>query len=295
MAKRLAARKRPKTAAESWDALSDIEVVIAVVEREIDALDGERSGRARCGRKPDPELRRRLVGLAWMVTFGGLQWRLAGRLSGIPFTTLHSAFARWARRGLWRRLGPALAIDNRIARGDAPMPSQAPIDSRSCRSAPTCGMRGIDGGKKVKGIKLHAVCDKHGSLLELELTPANVDDRAAAAAEMLGRLAAFGFQGGLLGDHSYAGRPFAAAAAAHGMTVTASPGGTRDGKFIPAGIRWTVERLFAWLSRHRRLNIIVDRAKDLLAAHVWIAMISILSRRLFTLEGTTDRTAFAAA
>jgi hypothetical protein len=33
-------------------------------------------------------------------------------------------------------------------------------------------------------------------------------------------------------------------------------------------------------SRYRRLNIVYDRAPDLFAAHVWIAMISILSRRL---------------
>jgi hypothetical protein len=59
-----------------------------------------------------------------------------------------------------------------------------------------------------------------------------------------------------------------------------SPGGTRDGCFLPQGIRWVVERLFAWLSRYRRLNIVYDRAPDLFAAHVWIAMISILSRRL---------------
>ncbi len=46
--------------------------------------------------------------------------------------------------------------------------------------APTCWMRGIDGGKLIKGIKLSAVCDKHGSLLDLELAPANTDDRAGA-------------------------------------------------------------------------------------------------------------------
>jgi transposase len=41
-----------------------------------------------------------------------------------------------------------------------------------------------------------------------------------------------------------------------------------------------VERLFAWLSRYRRLNIVYDREPDLFAAHTWIAMISIISRRL---------------
>jgi hypothetical protein len=35
-------------------------------------------------------------------------------------------------------------------------------DSRSLRSAPTAWVRGIDGGKLVKGIKLCVVCDKHG-------------------------------------------------------------------------------------------------------------------------------------
>ena len=64
------------------------------------------------------------------------------------------------------------------------------------------------------------------------------------------------------------------------VPVSVSPGGTRDGRFLPNGIRWVVERLFAWMSRYRRLNIVYDRAPDLFAAHIWIAMISIISRRL---------------
>jgi Transposase DDE domain len=61
-------------------------------------------------------------------------------------------------------------------------------------------------GKLIKGIKLHALCDKHGSLLDLELTPANCDDRAAAG-PMLPRLAELGFQGDLLGDSGYKSLP----------------------------------------------------------------------------------------
>ena len=41
-----------------------------------------------------------------------------------------------------------------------------------------------------------------------------------------------------------------------------------------------VERLFAWLSRYRRLDIVFDCEPDLFAAHICIAMISIISRRL---------------
>jgi hypothetical protein len=39
-------------------------------------------------------------------------------------------------------------------------------------------------------------------------------------------------------------------------------------------------RRFAWLSRYRRLNIAYDCAADLSAGHIWIAMISIISRRI---------------
>src|SRR5215207_2900959 len=124
-----------------------------------------------------------------------------------------------------------------------------------------------------------AVCDKHGSLLELELKPANTDDRAGTL-PMLPRLAALGFEGDLLGDSGFKGAPFASAALKHDIHVSVSPGGTRDGQFLPNGIRWVVERLFAWWSRYRRLNIVYDREPDLFAAHIWIAMISIISRRL---------------
>jgi transposase len=264
---------------DGWNILADVEVFIFAVEAELEAMDRERTGVHRRGRKPDLALRRRLIGLVWMLTFGGMQWRIAGWLSGIPFTTLHASFARWTRLGLWRRLGQRLALDWRLARGDEVLPSAAVADSRSLRSAPTAWARGIDGGKLVKGIKPFVVSDKHGSLLDLERHPANTDERAGIL-PTLPRLAALGFQGDLLGDSGFKGAPFAAAALEHDIHVAVSPGGTRDGRFLPNGIRWVAERLFAWLSRYRRLNTVYDRAPDLFAAHVWIAMISIISRRL---------------
>jgi transposase len=264
---------------DGWNILADIEVFIFAVEAELEAMDRARIGVHRRGRKPDLALRRRLIGLIWMLTFGGMQWRIAGCLSGLPFTTLHSTFARWTRLGLWRRLGQRLAFDWRLASGDEVLPSAVVVDSRSLRSAPSAWARGFDGGKLVKGIKVFLVSDKHGSLLDVELRPANTDDRAGIL-PTLPRLAALGFEGDLLGDSSFKGAPFAAAALAHDIHVSVSPGSTRDGRFLPHGIRWVVERLFAWMSRYRRLNIVYDRKPELFAAHIWIAMISIISRRL---------------
>ena len=164
---------------DGWDALADIEVFVFAVEAELEAMDRERVGVHRRGRKPDLSLRRRLIGLIWTLTFGGMQWRVAGWLSGIPFTTLHSTFARWTRLGLWRRLGQRLAHDWRLACGDEVLPSAVVADSRSLRSAPTAWTRGLDGGKLIKGMKVFAIGDKHGSLFDLELGPANTDDRMA--------------------------------------------------------------------------------------------------------------------
>src|ERR687890_1264147 len=118
---------------DGWNILADIEVFIFAVEAELEAMDRARIGVHRRGRKPDLSLRRRLIGLIWMLTFGGMPWRISGLLSGLPFPTLHSAFARWARLGLWRRLGQRLALDWRLACGDQVLPSAVVVDSRSLR------------------------------------------------------------------------------------------------------------------------------------------------------------------
>ena len=89
------------------------------------------------------------------VCFCGLQhW------PAIPFGTLYTLFARWTRLGLWRRLLNRLICAWRQACGDTLDPSAVIIDSRSCQSAPTCFGRGFDGGKKIKGIKIHLAVDK---------------------------------------------------------------------------------------------------------------------------------------
>ena len=94
------ARRVPRPSrGDGWNTLADIEVFVFAVEAELEAMDRERVGVHRRGCKPDLGLRRRVIGLIWMLTFGGMQWRIAGWLSGIPFTTLHSTLSRWSRLG----------------------------------------------------------------------------------------------------------------------------------------------------------------------------------------------------
>jgi transposase len=144
-----------------------------------------------------------------------------------------------------------LSVAWRVACGDAPTPSSLVIESRSCWSAPTCGFRGIDGGKNVRGVKIHIAVDKHGSPFAVEVGPANEHD-AKGIRPVLEQISDLGFEGGVLGDLWYRGAPLDEFAKGIGMLGVDAVAGGRGGVFVPAGLRWTVERTFAWASRYRK-------------------------------------------
>jgi len=272
--------KTAKTSPASWDAFSDVEAFVDAVLVELTAMAAD--GTRPTGSGPKPPLAgaalRKAIMAIWCVGFCGLQWRAIGQLCDIPFGTLYTLFARWTRLGLWRRLLNRLILVWRQACEDAPQPSAVILDSRSCRSAPTCFGRGFDGGKKIKGIKIHLAVDKYGFALAIDISPANRHD-SKGIVPVLHQLAGRGFTGTALGDLSYRGQRLSKAGEALGITVEPSAGG-HGGTFIPDGIRWVVERSWAWLARYRRLNIIFERTKEHLVAFIEIAFVSILSRRL---------------
>jgi transposase len=269
-----------KTSPGPWNAFADVDVFVDEVLKELAAMAKDGTRPQRSGPKPPlagAALRKAVMAI-WCVCFCGMQWRAIGQLCDIPFNTLYGLFARWTRLGLWRRLLDRLRRSWRRACGDAPEPSAVVIDGRSCRSAPSCFARGIDGGKKTRGVKIQMAVEKYGIPLAIDVTPANRHDTKAIV-PVLRELADGGFHGPALGDLSYRGKRLAEAGQALGITVEAIARG-RDGQFVPAGVCWVVERSFAWLSRYRRLNTIFERSKEHLIAFVAIAFISILSRRL---------------
>jgi transposase len=270
------ALRSAQTVPASWDAFADVDAFVDVVLSELETMAAQGARPTRSGPKPPltgAALRKAVMAI-WCVCFCGMQWRAIGQLSGILFTL----FARWTRLGLWRRLLDRLRRTWRMACGDTPEPSAVVLDSRSCRSAPSCFERGVDGGKKIKGIKVHLGVEKYGIPLAIAVSPANVHDTKGIV-PVLRDLAGQGFQGPALGDLSYRGQRLAKTSEELGITLEPVARG-RDGTFLPVGISWVVERSFAWLSRYRRLNVIVERSKDHLIAFVQIAFVSILSRRL---------------
>src|SRR5919112_6515306 len=162
-----------KTSPTSWDAFSDVEAFVDAVLAELAAMAADGTRPTRRGPKPPltgAALRKAIMAI-WCVGFCGMQWRAIGELCDIPFSTLYTLFARWTRLGLWRRLLNQLILAWRQACGDTADPSAVIIDSRSCRSAPTCFDRGFEGGKKIKGIKIHLAVDKYGFALAITVSP----------------------------------------------------------------------------------------------------------------------------
>jgi hypothetical protein len=159
-----------KTSPASWDAFSDADAFVDAVLTELEAMAADGTRPTRFGPKPPltgAALRKAIMAI-WCVCFCGMQWRAIGQLCDIPFGTLYTLFARWTRLGLWRRLLDRLIQAWRQACGDIPEPTAVIIDSRSCRSAPSCFGRGFDGGKKIKGIKVHLAVDKYGFPAQLQ-------------------------------------------------------------------------------------------------------------------------------
>ncbi|HYG90751.1 MAG TPA: IS5 family transposase [Azospirillum sp.] len=268
------------TAPASWDAFTDVDAFVDEVLAELATMTADGTRPMRSGPKPalTGSALRKAVMAIWCGCFCGMQWRAIGQLSGMPFGTLYTLFARWTRLGLWRRLPDRLRRTWRLACGDTAEPSAVVIDSRTCPSAPSCFARGVDGGKKIRGVKVHIAVEKYGIPLAIDAAPANVHDTKGIV-PVLRQVAGRGFQGPAIGDLGYRGERLAKVGAALGITIQPIARG-RDGVFIPTEIAWVVERSFGWLSRYRRLNTVVERTKEHLIAFVEIAFTSILARRL---------------
>jgi hypothetical protein len=205
-----------KTSLASWDAFSDVDAFVDAVLAELAAMAADGTRRTRSEPPLTGAALRKAIMAIWCVCFCGMQWRAIGQLCDIPFGTLYTLFARWTR--LWRRLLNRLILAWRQACGDKSVPSAVILDSRSCRSAPTCFGRGFDGGKKIKGIKIHLAVDKYGFPLAINISPANRHD-SKGIVPVLHQLAGRGFKGTALGDLSYRGQRLSKAGEALGITI----------------------------------------------------------------------------
>ena len=89
-----------------------------------------------------------------------------------PWETVRYWHGRFRRDGLWADLSALLIRAVRQLEGRAAEPATAILDSQSVVSGPQKGERGLDGHKKIKGIKRHTLTCSLGFVLSVLVTKA---------------------------------------------------------------------------------------------------------------------------
>ena len=153
----------------------------------------------------------------------------------------------------WRMLPSHFAPWERVRNGQNPEASVGIMDSQSVRWGDNRSLNGIDGNKKVKGIKRHIVVDKNGFLIAVMVTIACVHDGKAAflLARCLKELCCHIKV--ILADAGYRGEVAAKIKKAFGYALEVIVSGDKSNGFKPIGKRWVVERTFSWFDNYRRL------------------------------------------
>jgi hypothetical protein len=231
--------KPAKTSPASWDASTNMDVFVDAVLAKLVAMEAGGTQPTRSGSRPpltEAALRKAIMAI-WWLAFYRMQWRAIGLLRGVWFSTLYTLFACWTRFGLWRRLLDHLILGWRRTCGDKPLPSTVIIDSRPCPSAPSCFGRSFDGGRKMKGIKMHLAVNKYDFPLTINISLANFD--AKSIVPVLHQLGSRGLKGTVLGDLSHRGQQLSKADETLGITDETSVG-SHSGTFV----YWRLDSLF---------------------------------------------------
>lgn len=214
--------------------------------------------------------RREIVNGILYVLRSGCPWRQMPH--DLPtWGTVYHYFRTWRIAGIWDRALDALRKRERQRQGRDEEPSAAVIDSQSIKTSAVRGSeKGYDAGKKTWGRKRHALVDTQGNLMEVKVTAASESDLAGGKSLLEPLLARFPRMELLWGDSHYGGQMVEWAkehlgwivqtvrrlGTAHDANTIEPQSKAKDaqGSFTVLPRRWVVERVFAWITRWRRLS-----------------------------------------
>jgi putative transposase len=235
---------------------------------------------AQTGRPREVNIRD-VIEAIFYVNRTGVQWRYLPH--DFPrWDVVYSYFRKWAKDGTWDKVQRVLREGVRQQAGRETSPSLGCVDSQSVKGTECGGEHGIDGNKKINGVKRHILVDTVGLLLAVFVTAASVTDAKAArevfrraTAEELPRLEK------VLGDHvyGYEGLPeWTAENTKFRLEITGKKAGEKG--FQVVKWRWVVERTFAWLGRYRRHSRDYEKLPQTSESMLKVSGIQLMLQRL---------------
>ncbi|KAA6347499.1 hypothetical protein EZS27_005054 [termite gut metagenome] len=154
------------------------------------------------------------------------------------------------------------------------------MDSQSVRWGNNQSLNGIDGNKKVKGIKRHVVVDKNGFLIAVMVTIANIHEGKAACLLMRVLKELCSSVKTIIADGGYRGELAETLRKTFGYVLQVIISNYREQGFRPIRKRWIVERTFAWFDNNRRLCRNYELTFDSAEEMVKIASIKLLLNKI---------------
>lgn len=203
----------------------------------------------KCKRRHDPI---RILEAIFYLLRSGCQWRLLPACYP-HWKSVYNKWRYWTSKGIFNRIHRFLLEKARGKGGRNECPTVCFIDSASRRSGLSDSSKGVDGFKKIKGIKRHLIVDSQGNILHVHTTCANINDGKACLGMIAETKRKYPSLREIRADKGYRGEDVVRTAREHGLNIVCTKSNAGGAIFVPAQGRWIVERSISWLDNCRRL------------------------------------------
>jgi putative transposase len=209
----------------------------------------------------------------------GCQWRMLP--AHFPkWQLVYYYYRKWSEQTEFDLLLNDLRESVRFKRGQNKQASAGIMDSQSVRWGNNRSLNGIDGNKKVKGIKRHVVVDRNGFLIAVMVTAANIHDGKAACLLMRILKELCSSVKVILTDGGYRGEMIETVKKTFNYIIQVVVSKYKEHGFRPIHKRWIVERTLSWFDNYRRrcrnYELTFDSAEEM----VKIASIRLLLNKI---------------